>query len=378
MNEAILKLKPYPMLELARRKQAVRDRGIEVIDFGTGDPVEPTAPFIREALKDAVPAVSQYPSIAGTPALRGACADWYAHRFDVTLDPDTQILPARGSKEAMFHLPLTLVDPSAARNVVVFPVPGYPVMEIGTLYAGAVPFPVPLTAENDYILRPMDVPEDVLARARMVWLNYPHNPTGQDLPASVWREWVTAREAHGFVLCSDECYVELYHGERPRSVLEFGNEGCLAFHSLSKRSGMTAYRSGFVAGDPEIIALSKRCRAAMGQAQTEWVQAASVAAWSDQAHVEERRRIFGAKRDLLRAGLARLGYEVFPATSTFYLWVRTPAGESDEAFATRCLDVGIVVSPGSMFGPGNETWFRLALVPDLAGCEAALERMSRL
>jgi succinyldiaminopimelate transaminase len=374
MDERIRRLKPYPMLELARRKADLRARGIEVLDFGTGDPVEPTAAPIREALRAAVPEVSQYPSVQGEPALREAFAAWHERRFGVGLDPETEVLPSRGSKEAMFHLPLVLLDPSEARRTVVLPDPGYPVMEIGSLYAGADLHRVPLSEGNGYRMDPGQVPADVLARARIVWLNYPHNPTGTDLPEDLWRAWVEARAEHGFVLCSDECYTELWFGERPRSLLEFGREGCLVFHSLSKRSGMTGYRSGMVAGDASLLATLRACRAAMGQAQTVWVQHASVAAWRDEAHVAERRRVFGRKREILRAGLAQRGLEVWPATSTFYLWVRVPAGESDESYAARLLEAGIVVSPGSMFGADHGDFFRLALVPTPEACARALER----
>lgn len=378
MNERIRRLRPYPMVELARRKAALIAEGVDVLDFGTGDPVEPTAEPIRAALAEAIPVISQYPSIAGEPELRTAFADWFARRFDVTLDPDTQVLPSRGSKEAMFHLPLVLIDPSEDKRGVVYPVPGYPVMEIGSLYAEAETHPVPMTAANDYRMDPMAIDPAVLDRARMVWLNHPHNPTGQDLPDELWQAWVDAREKHGFVLCSDECYTELYFGDKPRSLLEFATEGCLVFHSLSKRSGMTAYRSGMVAGDPELIAQYKSARAAMGQAQTAWVQHASAVAWADEEHVEQRRSIFGVKRDIMLQGLAELGLEVYPTTSTFYLWVGVPEGITDEAYALLLLKHGIVISPGSMFGEGNERFFRLALVPSPAGCKEALARWATL
>lgn len=378
MNERIRRLRPYPMVELARRKAEVAARGIDVLDFGTGDPVEPTAELIRDALTEAVPVVSQYPTIAGEPELREAFTAWFAQRFGVALDPATQVLPSRGSKEAMFHLPLVLVDPSEDKRGVVYPEPGYPVMEIGSLYAEADTHPIAMTAENAYRMDPAAIDADLLARARIVWLNYPHNPTGQDLPDALWQAWVDAQREHQFVLCSDECYTEIHFGEKPRSLLEFATEGCLVFHSLSKRSGMTAYRSGMVAGDPELIARYRTARAAMGQAQTLWVQHASAVAWADEEHVEQRRSIFGVKREIMLQGLADLGLEVYPTTSTFYLWVGVPAGTTDEAYAAALLEKGIVVSPGSMFGQGNERFFRLALVPSPAGCKEALERWATL
>lgn len=378
MDDRIRKLKTYPMLELARRKAELIAKGVDVLDFGTGDPVEPTAPLIRQALIDAVPAVSQYPTIKGLPALREAFAAWYERRFAIRLDPETEVLPSRGSKEAIFHLPLVLIDVANERNRIVYPEPGYPVMEISTLYATAHRRPYALTAANDYLMRPEDVPEEDLRRARIVWINYPHNPSGKDMPAELFEAWVAARDAYGFVLCSDECYTEIYFGERPRSLLEFGREGCLVFHTLSKRSGMTGYRSGIIAGDPELLALYRAQRAAMGQANTEFVQAASVAAWADETHVEERRRIFGAKRDILLAGCERLGLTVYPTSSTFYMWIAVPAGETDASYAAKLLDIGIVVSPGSFFGAGNEGFFRVALVPPAAGCEEAVERWAGL
>jgi len=378
MNEALRRLLPYPMVELARRKAELAARGIDVLDFGTGDPVEPTAPIIRDALAGAVPEISQYPPIAGTPALREAFTAWFARRFGVALDAEVDVLPTRGSKEAMFHLPLLLVDPSEARRTVVYPDPGYPVMKIGSLYAGADLHAVTLTAENDYLMDPAAVPAEVLSRAAIVWINYPHNPTGRDLPERLWRAWVAAQAEHGFVLCSDECYTEIHFGERPRSVLEFGRAGCLAFHSLSKRSGMTAYRSGMVAGDAEILARYRAARAAMGQAQTAWVTAASIAAWRDEDHVAARRAIFGEKRRIMSEGLRALGLEVYPTTSTFYLWVRAPGDETGEAYAARLLERGVVVSPGSMFGAGNAGHVRLALVPTPERCKQALERFAGL
>lgn len=374
MNERVRRLAPYPMVELARRKQELLRRGVAVFDFGTGDPIEPTPPAIVDAFQRGVPEISQYPTVAGGPELRAAFAAFYERRFGVALDPEREVLPSRGSKEAIFHLPLVLVDPSEERRGVVYPVPSYPVQEIGSLYAGADTLAYPLTEANDYRMDPRAVPEDVLGRARIVWLNYPHNPTGQDLPAELFEAWCDARRRYGFVLCSDECYTELWFGERPRSLLEFDRDGCLVFHSLSKRSGMTGYRSGMIAGDPELLDFYRRCRASFGQGMPQPTQAASRVAWSDEAHVEQRRRIFGEKRRLVTAGLAERGIAVYPTTSTFYLWCRVPAGESDASYAQRLLERGILVSPGSFFGPGNESWFRVALVPSLEDCSEALGR----
>ena len=372
MNDRLLALRPYPMARLNAVKDDLRRRGVPIFDFGTGDPIEPTAPRIRSALVDAVPAVSQYPRVRGQGAVRRAFADWFQARFGVTLDPDSEVLPAQGSKEAIFHLPLVLLDPTRGARGVLYPEPGYPVYEIGTLFAHGEPIALRLTADNGYLMDPDQVPPETLARCALVWLCYPHNPTGTDLPEVLWRKWLRARERHGFVLASDECYTELWFGSRPRSLLEFGRKHCLVFHSLSKRSGMTGYRSAVVAGDAELVQLYARFREGMGLAMPVWTEAASVAAWRDEAHVVARRAAFADKRELFLQFFGARGFTVWPSTSTFYLWLRVPAGHTDDSYALALLERGIVVSPGSFFGPGNADWIRLALVPDLDGCRAAI------
>lgn len=378
MDDRIRGLQTYPMIELARRRAALEADGVRVLDFGTGDPREPTAAHIRQALIDAVPEVSQYPSIKGTPEVRSAYVGYVERRFGVRLDPETEVIPSRGSKEAIFHVPLVTVEVGGARDTVVYPEPGYPVMEIGTLYSTARRHPVALDASNAYRMHPDAIPPEVLDRTALVWINYPHNPTGQDLPEETWRAWVAARERHGFILCSDECYTEIFFDTPPRSLLEFGREGCLVFHSLSKRSGMTGYRSGMVSGDATLLARYRAQRAGFGQANPAFIEAAAAAAWSDDTHVAERVAVFGQKRALLLEGLGALGLEVYPTTSTFYMWVRAPEGESGTTYADRLLEHGILVSPGAFFGAGNEGFFRLALVPTVAGCEEALERWAAL
>ncbi len=377
MNDRLRALPTYPMVRLEQRKDELRARGVEIFDFGTGDPIEPTPPVIRAAMRDGVPEISQYPPVAGTAGMRRAAAEYLRQRFDVTLDPDRELLPTQGSKEAIFHLPMVVLDPSTPVDTVVYGVPAYPVFEIGALFAQARTHEVVLHRGNDYLLTPDEVGGDVLDRTALVFLNYPHNPTGQLMPPSLFAEWVDARARHDFLLVSDECYVDLYYGEAPRSVLEFGRAGCLAVHSLSKRSGMTGYRSGFVAGDHETIAHYRRFRAGMGEAPTLPVQAAAEAAWSDSAHVEERRACFAAKRAVLLALFTEIGLEVYPGTAGLFLWVEVPQGATDVDYADRLLERGIVVSPGSFFGPRQERYVRLALVPSVADCRAAAARWPR-
>ena len=378
MNQRLRNLQTYPMVRLEERKKELAARGAKIFDFGTGDPREPTPSVIRDAFLRGTPEVSQYPAIAGKPTMRRAAAAYLQRRFGVGIDPDRELLPTQGSKEAVFHLPMTFVEIPSEKDLVVYGVPAYPVFEIGALFAEAWTYEMPLHANNRYLMDPDSLPEQTKRRAAIVFLNYPHNPTGQELSPELFEKWVKARAEYGFILVSDECYVDLWYGERPpRSVLEFGKEGILAVHSLSKRSGMTGYRSGFVAGDAKLIAQYQRFRAGMGVAPTDMVQAAAEVAWQDQAHVEQRRRVFGEKRAVLLEHFQRLGLATYPGTATLFLWVRVPDGKTDQSYAAELLEHGIVVSPGSFFGTGQERFFRIALVPSLEDCQEACRKWPR-
>jgi succinyldiaminopimelate transaminase len=379
MNPALRALRPYPMVELERRKQELKSAGTTVFDFGTGDPIEATPPFIAEALKAAVPTISQYPSVAGTAKLRQAAAAYLRRRFGVEIDPGTEVLPSAGSKESIFHLPLAFLDPSSGRDTVIFGTPGYPVYEHGTLFAGGQTHGVVLHAGDGWRLDLTELPEDLLQRSAIVWLNYPHNPSGAVVDRAYLAEQYAVCRAHGILLASDECYADMWFDDcpPPPSALEVGREGVLVFHSCSKRSGMTGYRSGFVAGDATLIAAFRRWRAAMGVASPAFVEAAGAAAWADDVHAAERRAIFAAKKRLLAEGLAQLGVTVEASDAGLYLWARVPGDGDADRYATRCLERGLVISPGPFFGAGGEGRFRLALVPSLDDCRLALERWPR-
>ncbi|MBV9358692.1 MAG: succinyldiaminopimelate transaminase [Chloroflexi bacterium] len=341
-------------------------RGINVFDFGVGDPLEPTPPFVRRALIDALDPISQYPTVVGQPRLREAVAGWAERRLGVRLDPATQVLPAAGSKEAIFHLPLVMLGADERRRRVVYPSPSYPVYAGSARYAQGVPHPVPLREDNGYRLELGELPAEVLAETRIAWINYPHNPTGASVDAGYLERQLEVARAHDILLCSDDCYLDLYFEEEvpPPATLQLTQSGVLSVGSLSKRSGMTGYRSGYIAGDREVIAALKRARPNFGVASQNFVQAAAAAAWADDAHVAERRAIFRAKRDCLTSFLRGKGYDVSGSAGAIYLWVRVPIADR-EAFFTRLLERGIVVSPGESFGAGGEGYFRLALVPTL-------------
>jgi len=375
MNPALRALKPYPMAELQRRKAELVANGKTVFDFGTGDPIEPTPAFIPQALRAAVPEISQYPSVAGTPALRSAAAGYLKRRFGVTIDAAKQVLPAAGSKEAIFHLPLAFIDPASAKDTVIYGTPGYPVYQAGTLFAGAQEHPVVLTRERGYRLDLTTLPVELLTRTAIAWINYPHNPTGACVDREYYRAQAAVCAAHHILLASDECYQDLWFDESatpPPSLLEVATSGVLVFHSCSKRSGMTGYRSGFIAGDTALIAAYRGWRAAMGVGSPAFIEQAAAAAWNDDAHVVERRRIFAAKYRLLADGLTAKGIEILASAAGLYLWARVPGNADADAYAARCLDAGLVISPGGFFGDGGAGWFRLALVPSLDDCQKAL------
>jgi LL-diaminopimelate aminotransferase len=372
MNDRLRQLQAYPMERLATWKRELGQRGAAVFDFGTGDPREPTPALLRQALVAGLRDVSQYPPTRGTPELRAAAAGYLRRRFDIAVDADTEVLATMGSKECLFHLPLTLVQVPSDKDCVVYGEPAYPVYEIAALFAEAWTYAVPLSLANGYALDPDTLPDSVLKRASVVFLNYPHNPTGFCLPDALFRRWVEVREEYGFVLVSDECYADLhYEGPPPRSVLEFGRKGCLAVHSLSKRSGMTGYRSGFVAGDAELIATYRRFRAGMGTAPQEFVQAAAAAAWTDERHVHERVATFAQKRAVLLELCKQRRLRVHGSTAGLYVWIEVPEGQSDVDYAGRCREAGILVAPGSFFGKEQERFVRAALVPTLEQCKAA-------
>ena len=365
----------YPLLRLDERRREVEERGKkELYDFGTGDPREPTDPKIRQALIEGVPEVSQYPTTTGKKELREAFCAWMSRRHDVALDPDTEVLPSTGSKEAIFHAPLAFLHPSHERRGVAYGTPGYPVYERGSQFAGGETLPVRLKVDNDFLLETEDVDPE---KARILWINYPHNPTGASATHGYLERVAAFCREHEILLFSDECYNDLYSGEPPPSILEITRERTLAFCSLSKRSGMTGYRSAVMAGDPELIAALKKLRPSIGVATQSFVQDAAAVAWADDEHVERRRRIFGEKRALFKAFFERADLEYLPTETSIYMWVAVPGGD-DEAYALRLLEEGIVVAPGRSFGPGGEGYVRVALVPHLEECRMAIERWEAL
>jgi len=370
LSPTLAGLRTYPFVRLTEAKRELAARGVPVLDFGVGEPREETPPFIREALAAALAPRSTYPLAEGLPELREAIARWCATRFGARIDPDTQVIPTLGAKEAIFHLAQVL-----AGELVVVTTPGYPVAARGAAFAGREVVELPLRAEAGFLPDLDAVGAETWERTAILWLNYPNNPTAATAPRALYEQAAGLARRHGFVLASDEAYSELSFGpEPPASALELADLGHVCvLNTLSKRSSMPGYRSGFVAGDPDLIAALKRYRPNVGVAPPEFVQRAAAAAWSDEGHVEAMREGYRAKREVLLPALEAAGLRHVGGDATFFLWLADA-----EAPAGRLLERGVVLAPGSFFGPAGAGYARLALVPELADCERAAEVIAAL
>jgi len=369
----------YPFVRLEQAKRLLAEQGVELIDFGKGDPREETDPRIRRALAESIEPRSSYPLAEGLPELREAVAGWCERRFGVELDPETEVIPTYGSKEAIFQLAQVVLDRDGDKRLVLSTEPGYPVYDRGALFAGADIKQLPLLEENDFLPDLETVDAETWARTAIFWINYPNNPTGAVAPLAFLERLAELAAEHDFLLAADEAYTELWFDEPPHSALEVSDRLQVAiFQTLSKRSSMTGYRSGFVAGSPELIAALRQYRPSAGTAPQEFVQRASVVAWSDEEHVERTRELYRRKREVLLRALESRGIRVAGSQATMYLWLEVPAGESSEELAERLLEHGLIVSPGTFFGPSGEGYWRLALVPTEAECERAAEILERV
>ncbi|MBF6619632.1 MAG: aminotransferase class I/II-fold pyridoxal phosphate-dependent enzyme [Patulibacter sp.] len=409
---------PFQRLTEARRVLTAGHPDLRILDFGAGEPREPTPELIRRAMVDAIEAetVSSYPLAAGLPELRTAIAGWIGRRYETTVDPDRHVLPTLGSKELVFGLAQVLVDRDGGRDLVAVPQPAYPVYERGARFAGADVLTLPLTAEHGFLPDLDAITESQWSRLALLWVNYPNNPTA----AVASREWyVDAAERcrrHGVVLASDEAYSELwFDGDAPASALQVAPDGdglsnVLTINTLSKRSSMPGYRSGFVAGDPDLIAVLKRHRPSVGVAPQRFVQLAAVAAWNDEDHVEAVRDHYREKLAVLQPGLDAVGLRNAGGPASFFRWLAVPDGwseadwaatarrdpltaeliailtDGDDAatgavsatFAGCLLRAGIVCAPGGFFGPAGEGYVRVALVPTIDDGAVAAERLRDL
>jgi LL-diaminopimelate aminotransferase len=363
-------------------KAQVAARGIDIISLGVGDPDLPTPPNIINSLKKAVdnPANHQYPSYEGMLIFREAVAQWYGDRFGVELDPVSEVVSLIGSKEGIAHAPLAFVNPG---DVVLCPDPGYPVYSIGTMFAGGQTYSMPLLDENSFLPDLSAIPADILARARMMFLNYPNNPTSAGTTKDFFEEVIDFALKHNILVCHDAAYTEVYYDDDPPvSFLEVpgADEVGIEFHSLSKTYNMTGWRIGWACGNSEAIGALGKIKTNIDSGIFQAIQEAGIEALQgDQKPVHDLRKIYQSRRDLACDFLSKKGFSFKVPGATFYLWIRTPEGLSSAQFAGRVLtETGVVLTPGNGFGKHGEGFFRISLTVDEGRLQEALDRIENL
>ena len=377
----IAKLPPYLFAEIDRKVSEAKARGADIVSFGVGDPDIPSPPHVIEALAQGArdPATHRYPSYTGMPDFRAAIGDWYERRFGVRMDPDSQIQPLVGSKEGIFHLPVAFIDPG---DVALVPDPSYPVYETGTILAGGEPLSLPLTAEGSFLPDLDAIPSATLQRARVLWLNYPNNPTSACTDLGFMQRAVDFCRANDLLLAHDAAYTEVtFDGYVAPSVLQADGamECAVEFHSLSKTYNMTGWRIGWVAGAPEAIEAIKRLKTNIDSGIFDAIQRAGIAALTGpQDWLTQTIERYRYRRDLLCDALKSMSIVVEPPRGSIYLWVPVPEDHTSESFTSYLLDeAAIVVAPGTGYGSAGEGFVRFSLtVPD-DRLEEGVERLRR-
>ncbi|MXN29026.1 succinyldiaminopimelate transaminase [Delftia sp. CH05] len=394
MNPLLSRLQPYPFERLRKLFAGVQPpAGVRPISLGIGEPRHATPPFIEQALSADLGGLAKYPATAGEPALREACAQWARQRYGIALDAAAQVLPVNGSREALFSFTQVVVDASQDGARVICPNPFYQIYEGATLLAGAQPYYAPSDAARNFAVDWDSVPADVWEKTQLIFVCSPGNPTGAVMPLAEWEKLFALSDRHGFVIASDECYSEIYFdGTPPLGGLEAAQrlgrtdyKNLLMFTSLSKRSNVPGLRSGFVAGDAALIKAFLLYRTYHGGAMSPVVQTASIAAWGDEAHVEENRRLYREKFNQVTPVLARV-MDVRLPDASFYLWAGIPEslGLDDADFARELYaTTGVTVLPGSYLAreangrnPGAGR-VRMALVAETAECLEAAQRIAQ-
>ncbi len=380
--DRISNLPPYLFAELDKLRDRKRAEGVDVISLGIGDPDLPTPDPVIAALERAArdPANHRYPEYYGLDELREAIAAWYARRFEVTLDPATEIVPLIGSKEGIAHLPLALVDPG---DTVLMTDPGYPVYAIGAALAGGRAHSLPLTAARGWLPDLEAIPSDALAQAQLLWLCYPGNPTAAVAPFEFFETAVAFARAHNLVLAQDAAYSEVvFDGYRCRSILEIpeARDVTVEFHSVSKTYNMTGWRVGWMAGNAQVVEALGRVKTNVDSGIFQAVQHAAVAALDvEQEWVDARNARLQDRRDRVVQALRRRGLEPEVPKASLYLWSPTPGGASSVDFASRLIDeAGVIVTPGVGFGAAGEGYFRVSLTTPDDRLDEALARIDAL
>lgn len=382
-SDRLKKLPPYLFVEIDRAKRRAIEKGVKVIDFGVGDPDQPTPKFIIEAMLKAVkdPKNHHYPLDRGNAPFRQAVSLWVKKRFGVTFSPDTEILPLIGSKEGIAHLPLAFINPG---DVVLVPDPCYPPYKSGTWFAGGEPYLLPLREENGFLPDFESIPADILKRAKIIFVNYPNNPTGAVAPRSFYEKLIKWAAANKILIASDLAYSEVYFGKhKPLSIFEIpgAKEVAIEFHSLSKTCNMTGWRVGFAIGREEAISALLRVKSNVDSGVFTAVQVTAIEALKNSFGFSKKTNIiYRKRRDLLVAGLKSLGFPVKANEASFYVFTKLPAGYTDSTVFCKDLleKAGIVATPGVGFGKPGEGYVRFTLTVGEPEIREAILRMKKI
>ncbi len=382
LSKKVQSLPPYLFLEIDKAKRLARAEGRDIIDLGVGDPDQPTPRFIIDALNIAAldPANHHYALDQGMPALRNAISGWYKRRFNVDLNPDTEILPLIGSKEGIAHFPLAFLNPG---DVSLIPDPCYPPYKGGTILAGGSPCIMPLLESNSFFPDLNKIPFTARRKAKIIFVNYPNNPTGACASDDFYKQLIEFAVKNKIIIVSDLAYSEMaYDGYKPRSLLEFNGakDAVIEFHSLSKTYNMTGWRAGWACGNPQLISALAKVKSNLDSGIFSAIQLAAVAALvSLQEHIKSMCRLYQERRDILIDGLNSLGWKAVKPKATFYIWIKIPVKADSISFAARLLkEADIVATPGVGFGKYGEGYVRMALTVPKERIKVALERIKKI
>ena len=380
--DRIEKLPPYLFAQISKKVAAKKAQGIDVVSFGIGDPDLPTPPHIIAALEEAArdPANHRYPETEGLPEFRRAVAAWYERRFSVQLDADREVLSLIGSKEGIGHIALCFIDPG---DVALVPDPAYPVYSIGTMFAGGESYALPLTEERGFLPDLDAVPADIAHRAKVLWLNYPNNPTGAVADIGFFERAVRFAKRYDVAICHDGPYSEVAYDEYvPVSFLQAKGAADVGieFHSLSKSYNMTGWRIGMAVGNPRIIDALMRVKSNLDSGASQAIQKMAIAALEGpQDCIQEHNAIYQRRRDRVVDALRKLGLQVTPPKASLYVWAKVPAGMTSAEFAERLLDqAAVIVTPGNGYGPHGEGYVRLSLTLADDRVDEGLRRIASL
>ncbi|MCX5718246.1 MAG: LL-diaminopimelate aminotransferase [Nitrospirae bacterium] len=382
LSDRVKHLPPYLFAAIDKMKQDALAKGVDLIDLSIGDPDIPTPKHIVDAMKKAVEnsAHHRYPSYEGMLSYREAVAGWYKKRFNVSLDPKTEVLSLIGSKEGIGHIPLAFINPG---DVVLVPSPGYPVYPVGTLFAAGESYIMPLKEENGFLPDFKIIPEDVFKKAKLMFLNYPNNPTSATASAGFYKEAISLAKKYNIIICHDAAYSEVYYdNEKPISFLEI--EGAkdvgIEFHSLSKTYNMTGWRIGFAAGNKDVIAGLGKIKSNLDSGVFQAIQEAAIAAFNtDDSILSDIRKTYQDRRDALYNGLKNLGFHLIKPKATFYLWAKVPSGFDSSGFVAHLLNkAGVLATPGNGFGVPGEGYVRFALTVPVEKIKETVERIKKV